>query len=446
MQGEDPVAQITSSPPISPRLGRRPDLLGAVMARLGAMVGAGVFIGIGIGAGVAGPAVTLAILLAALVAICTGFSSARLALGYPAGESTYEYGYKYLNRFLGFIAGWMFLLAESAAAATAALGVGGYLLGFLHLPGGQVWQMGLGLLAVLLPTGLLLAGRRRSAPVMALVGGVTVVVLVGFVLAGLPILDANGLKHFVPFFVPPSTGVSPWRSVLHATALLFVAFAGHQQIHRQVQENIPGPGESFQVTAIALGVATALYLAVAVVAIGSAGAGSFATLTRTTAAPLALIADSFPLPGMGLVLALGAILAMLHMVFHLLLRLSRMTVVMSRRRDMPLRLARLHKPESLPEAAVAGVGLLVAGLVVLVGDLDTLWALSAFGALVYAAITNLSALQLPTDAQRLPRIVATVGLVTSLFLAFWVEPVIWITGCALVLAGLAWKWGMHWGR
>ncbi|OUC06150.1 hypothetical protein RY27_22810, partial [Litorilinea aerophila] len=88
------MAQITSSPPISPRLGRRPDLLGAVMARLGAMVGAGVFIGIGIGAGVAGPAVTLAILLAALVAICTGFSSARLALGYPAGESTYEYGYK----------------------------------------------------------------------------------------------------------------------------------------------------------------------------------------------------------------------------------------------------------------------------------------------------------------------------------------------------------------
>ena len=38
---------------------------------------------------------------------------------------TYEYGYRYLGPTLGFTAGWMFLSAKSASAATAALGLAG---------------------------------------------------------------------------------------------------------------------------------------------------------------------------------------------------------------------------------------------------------------------------------------------------------------------------------
>ncbi len=103
-------------------LRRELGLGGAIMMGLGSIVGTGVFVSIGIGAGLAGPAVLLAIGLAALVATCNALSSAQLAASHPVSGGTYEYGYQYLNPWLGFTAGWMFLCAKSASAATAALG------------------------------------------------------------------------------------------------------------------------------------------------------------------------------------------------------------------------------------------------------------------------------------------------------------------------------------
>ena len=90
------------------------------MMGLGSMVGTGVFVSIGIAAGVAGPSVLLAIALAALVATCNALSSAQLAASHPVSGGTYEYGYRYLNPRLGLTAGWMFLCAKSASAATAS--------------------------------------------------------------------------------------------------------------------------------------------------------------------------------------------------------------------------------------------------------------------------------------------------------------------------------------
>ena len=102
------------------QLKRELGIFGAVMMGLGSIIGTGIFVSVGIGAGVAGPAVLLAIALAAVVASCNGISSAQLAANHPVSGGTYEYGYRYLNPRLGFIAGWLFLLAKSASAATAA--------------------------------------------------------------------------------------------------------------------------------------------------------------------------------------------------------------------------------------------------------------------------------------------------------------------------------------
>ena len=107
------------------RLKRELGIGGATMMGLGSMVGTGVFVSIGIAAGVAGPAVILAIILAAGVATCNALSSAQLAASHAVSGGTYEYGYRYLNPALGFTAGWVFLYAKSASAATAALGFAG---------------------------------------------------------------------------------------------------------------------------------------------------------------------------------------------------------------------------------------------------------------------------------------------------------------------------------
>ena len=142
-------------------------LPGALMMGLGSMVGTGVFVSIGLGAGVAGPAILPAIVAAAFVALCNGLSSAQLAAAHPVSGGTYEYGYRFLNPWLGFSAGWMFLCAKSASAATAALGFSGYL---LHVIGGADH------LDLRIPAGVLLvgmsvlvaSGMRRSSLVNTL--------------------------------------------------------------------------------------------------------------------------------------------------------------------------------------------------------------------------------------------------------------------------------------
>src|SRR2546430_12959098 len=105
------------------RLKRELGMFGAVMIGLGAMVGTGVFVSIGVAAGVAGPAAILATALAAAVALCNALNIAQLAAAHPVSGGTYEYGYIYLNPWLGFTAGWGFLITKSASAGTAALGV-----------------------------------------------------------------------------------------------------------------------------------------------------------------------------------------------------------------------------------------------------------------------------------------------------------------------------------
>ena len=64
----------------------------------------------------------IAVAIGALVATFNGLSSAQLAANHPVSGGTYEYGYQFLTPRFGFTAGWMFLLAKSASAATAALG------------------------------------------------------------------------------------------------------------------------------------------------------------------------------------------------------------------------------------------------------------------------------------------------------------------------------------
>ncbi len=116
------------------RLKREMGIGGSVFLGLGSIVGTGVFVSNGIGAGIAGPSVILSIVIGAAVAACNGLNSVQLAANHPVSGGTYEYGYRYLRPALGFIAGWMFLAAKRASAATAALGFSGYLLQAVGAP------------------------------------------------------------------------------------------------------------------------------------------------------------------------------------------------------------------------------------------------------------------------------------------------------------------------
>jgi APA family basic amino acid/polyamine antiporter len=404
---------------------------GAVLMGLGSILGTGIFVSIGIAAGVAGPSVVLAVALAAIVATFNGLSSAQLAASHPVSGGTYEYGYRYLNPALGFTAGWMFLCAKSASAATAALGFSGYVLTGVGLQG-NLARIVLGLTIVVVLTAVVAGGMQRSNRTNAIIVSLTLLVLVVFVLAGLPAVISHGAARFVPFFASDTDGIG---GLLQGTALMFVAYTGYGRI-ATLGEEVRDPSHSIpRAIVITLAVTMVLYVAVVAVAVGVVGAPSLAEATRTAAAPLEIVAQSFTIPGVGWLVAVAAITAMVGVLLNLLLGLSRVMLAMGRRRDLPAWLAHVDERHKSPRRAVIVTGALIAGLV-LVGSVKTTWSFSAFTVLVYYALTNLSALRLPADKRRFPRIIPLLGILSCLGLAFWVEPVIWAAGLGLIGAGL----------
>ncbi len=425
---------MTPGPPGGPepgRLARVVGLPGAVLLGLGSILGTGVFVSLGIAAGVAGPAVVVAVVLAAAVATFNGLSSAQLAARHPVSGGTYEYGYRYLGPALGFTAGWMFLCAKSASAATAALGLAGYLLAAFGVTGAPA-RVGAALVAIAGLTLVVAGGMRRSNRVNAAIVTLTLLALGSFVLAGAPAARAGAAVHLAGLLEPGQGG---WRGLLHATALLFVAYTGYGRIAtlgeeiRAPQRNIP------RAIVLALLATLLLYAAVAIVAVGAAGADGLAAATRAAAAPLEVVARGFGAHGVATLVAAGAVTAMLGVLLNLLLGLSRVLLAMSRRGDMPRRFARIDERDGSPRLAVVAVGVGIAALAA-TGSVRATWSFSAFTVLVYYAITNLAALRLPRDQRRWGAWIPACGLVSCLALAFRVEPAVWLAGLALIGAGL----------
>jgi APA family basic amino acid/polyamine antiporter len=416
-----------------PLLKRDVGVFGATMMGLGSIIGTGVFVSIGIAAGAAGPAVVLSIAVAAVVAACNGLSSAQLAASHPVSGGTYEYGYRWLHPSLGFTAGWLFLCAKIASAATAALGFSGYILNAFgqDKPG---WRVPLALATVLVLAVLVLSGIRRSSNSNIGVVSVTLFSLIIFVLAGLPASLEAGVTHLAPFFAPVSGTASPTAGFLEACALMFVAFTGYGRI-ATLAEEVHTPRRTIPLAVvITLLVSMALYMAVGLVGTASVGAERFAA---AGAAPLQVVTRQFNIPGVALVVAAGAVTAMLGVLLNLILGLSRVVLAMGRRRDIPSLFAEVSGSTATPYPAVVLVCAMIAGLV-LIGDIKTTWSFSAFSVLIYYAITNLAAIRLNEDERLYPRLIPWLGLFSCLFLAFWVEPLIWMIGLGLMAGGLIW--------
>ncbi len=418
------------------QLQRQVGLVGAVMMGLGSILGTGVFVSLGIGAGIAGPAVILAVMIGAGVAILNGLSSAQLAANHPVSGGTYEYGYRFLNPRLGFTAGWVFLLAKSASAATAALGLAGYLLNALDVQQAQVALVGIALATVATVTVIVASGISRSNQVNIFIVSVTLATLLFFVLVGLGEMEAS---NFTPFFGGEASQDNPIQALLYASALMFVAYTGYGRI-ATLGEEVKAPRITIPRAIITAMILTMIiYLSVATVGIGVGGADAMYAATIGEAAPLEVIARSYAFPGAGTILAVGAMTAMFGVLLNLILGLSRVLLAMGRRHDMPAATGRLNAAGTTPTVAVWVMGAVVAALTLL-GDVQVTWSFSAFTVLIYYALTNLAALQLSNKDRFYPRWLAWAGLAACLFLAFWVDVQIWLIGLSLIGVGLFWQW------
>lgn len=404
---------------------------------LGSMVGTGVFVSIGIAAGLAGPYAILAVMLAAVVATCNGLSSAQLAAAHPVSGGTYEYGYKYLKPQLGFTAGWMFLLAKSASAATAALGAAAYI---CELTGAETSISRLLAVSIVVCFTLLVVfGIHRSNQANIVIVAVTLVSLVSFAGVGGWEIFQHGVENHLHFPVWGTPG-NYWfhgPGFLEAIALMFVAYTGYGRI-ATLGEEVKEPQRTIPRAVILTMIVTALlYVSVTAVAIGLVGPLGLGLTTKQLGSPLLLASGALHsslVPGL---VSIGAVTAMLGVLLNLILGLSRVLLAMGRRRDMPGAFAQVHVARSTPIASVIGVSVIIL-LFTLIGDIRLTWTFSAFTVLIYYSITNLAALRQPPEERRYPRFIAITGLAACLFLAFQVDARTWQVGLGLILGGLGW--------
>ena len=386
------------------------------MLGLGSIIGTGVFISLGIGASIAGPMIIPAIGLAGLVALCNGLSSAQLAANHPVSGGAYEYGHRWLNPSLGFVAGWMFLCAKSASAATAALGFALYLNPEYSLP--------IALAIVWVITAITLLGIQRTNTINTLIVGAVLLSLIAFVVFGAPAISAN------PQNWQSALDGENLKNLLPATALMFVAFTGYGRI-ATLGEEVTEPRRTIPRAIIAtLVTTTVIYIVVTWVALANSG-NQFSSL--------AIIAQTFSGPSLVKVLTAGAIIAMASVLLNLVLGLSRVVLAMGRRCDLPKTTARITDSTKVPAVATIVVGCLITGLVY-VGDMKLTWSFSAFTVLVYYALTNLCAIRLKIEERLYPSWVSYIGLFACLCLAVFVEWRIILAGLSLIALGLALRW------
>ena len=423
-------------------LRREIGISGAVMMGLGAIIGTGIFVGIGDAARVAGHWVILSIAVAALVASLNAMSSAQLAAAHPVSGGTYEYGYRWLHPSLGFTAGWLFLCAKSASAATAALGCAGYALRYLKMNAEPI-QVPTALFCLFVVIAIVLMGIRLSNALNTFVVSITLASLLVFTTAGVLSLVFSESRPLPSPLEIPETSTASWEGILEGCALMFVAYTGYGRI-ATMGEEVRNPSKNIPTAILlTLGVAMLVYLMVAWISIGTVGAQTLGDNSITKGAPLEMVASHFTTPWVKDVVAFGAMTSMLGVLINLALGLSRVVLAMGRRGDLPAALSRIDEARNSPKNAVIAIGILIA-LLILIGNIKLTWSLSAFTVLIYYAITNLAALRMSEHERRYPRILALLGLLACLFLAYWVDPSIWIVGLGLIGVGLLWwRFGKH---
>ncbi len=383
---------------------------------LGSMVGAGIFAALAPAAAAAGSGLLIGLAVAAVVAYCNAASSARLAARYPQSGGTYVYGRERLGEFWGYTAGWSFIVGKTASCAAMALTVGMYVW--------PQWAHAVAVAAVVALTAVNYAGIQKSALLTRVIVACVLAVLAAVVV----IIAGSGAADPARLGIGDDVGAG---GVLQAAGLLFFAFAGYARI-ATLGEEVRDPARTIpRAIPIALGIALVIYAVVAVAVLSVLGESGLASAP----APLADAVAAAGAPQWQPVVRAGAAVAALGSLLALILGVSRTTLAMARDHHLPHWLAAVHPRFAVPHRAEVVVGIAVAVLAA-VADLRGAIGFSSFAVLLYYAIANVSAWTLRTG-NRWSRVVAAVGLIGCLVLAFSLPLASVLAGLVVVAVGVA---------
>jgi APA family basic amino acid/polyamine antiporter len=400
---------------------------------VGIIIGAGVYVLIGTATQEAGAAVWLAFVLAGLLSTLSALSYAELAAMFPSAGAEYEFARKAFNEFVGFVTGWMMVIALLIAAGTVSIGFAQYAQHFVEVDGRLA-----SLVLLATTTAVIMSGIQRS--IWLTVG------LALLQVGGLLIVIVSGVEHVGDRSLIEGATIG---GVLSGSALVFFAFIGFDEVVT-LSEETRDPSRVIPRALLAgLAIATTLYVLVAIAAVSIVGAGALAGSER----PLALVMEH-DLGGRGAdVVAAIALAATTNTTLLALTAASRNLYAMARSGSLPPMIGRLGRTQAPWLAALLGLG--VAAVFAVTADIGLAASVTDFAVYGIFIVVNLSVIVLRKKHPEIPRTIAVpiafhgvpvlpvAAIVTVGVMLFRLENDAWWLGGIAVVAGMG-AWLLLW--
>lgn len=364
---------------------------------IGCILGAGIYVLPGAAAAeFAGPAVMLSFVIAGAACALTALCYAELASIMPVSGASYTYCYVSMGEVFAWSLGWLLMLEYGLAGSLLGVGFSGYFVSLLHDFGvvvpaaisssliraagaGFVAAGALNLVAVaaILAVGVvLILGVSESARVNAVLVTIKIVVLAGFVAAGVGSIHPS---NWVPF-IPPNEGGFQygWPGVFRGASILFFAYLGFNTVSTAAAEaRDPQKSVPFGIVG-SLVVCAVLYIVVAGVLTGVV---PFRRLGVPD--PIAVAIDVVGHPKLAMLIKLGALTGLSSVLLVNAFGQSRITFAMARDGLLPSLFASVHPRLRTPWLGIAVLSVISAVLaailpLALLADLISLGTGAAF--------------------------------------------------------------------
>jgi APA family basic amino acid/polyamine antiporter len=417
---------------------------------VGGIIGAGIFSLAGAVANeTAGPAVLISFLIAGIASAAAAFSYAEFAGLIPRAGSAYTYGYAVLGEVVGWFIGWDLLLEYTAIVAVVAIGISGYfndLLGFLDISLPQ-WMLGapgtepddvaagtykINLFAVLLC--LLIAfvlnqGMRNAARFETLLVYLKVGVVLLVVVVGAFHINTGNYDPFAPFGL---------AGAFTGAATVFFAVFGYDAMSTAAEESRDSQKHMPKAIIYSLAISMVLYVLACLVLTGM--------VNYPDIDPDAAFSSAFAsvgLPALGMIIAIGAIIGILTVLFTFMMGATRVGFSMSRDGLLPRWFAKTHPTKKVPSRItwILGVASAVIAGLLPIGEAAEL---TNIGILLAFIVVCAAVIVLRYRRPDLPRgfrcpgmpVVPIVGIVFSIWLITFLNPETWLRFAAWFAIGL----------
>ncbi|WP_250029513.1 amino acid permease [Paractinoplanes maris] len=411
---------------------------------VGGIIGAGIFALAGAVANeTAGPAVLFSFLIAGIASAAAALSYAEFAGMIPRAGSAYTYGYVVLGEVVAWFIGWDLLLEYTAIVSVVAIGISGYF-SFLMADLGvdlPVWMLGAPgsgdghvvdlfavvlclLIAYLLNRGIRAAARAETAVVILKVVIVLLVVVVG----AFHITRSN-YDPFFPF---------GWSGAITGAATVFFAVFGYDAMSTAAEESKDARRHLPKAIIYSLVISMVLYVLATLVLTGMQNYRDIDPESGFSSA-----FASVGLSGLADVIAVGAIVGILTVMFTFMLGVTRVWYSMSRDGLLPAWFGKLHPTRKVPSRVtwIAGVAsAVIAGFLPIreAAELTNIGILLAFVVVCIAVIVLRYRRPDISRTFRLPwmPVIPAVGVVFSIWLITFLDPVTWVRFAVWFLLGL----------